>query len=132
MLPNGGSRGDVLIKSAVDGTVGNQKGTGGTGLNYIIALTGIFPSQGGSSGGYSQEILGEIRLFAGNFAPSGFAFCNGQLLQISTNTALFSLLGTTYGGNGTTNFALPDLKGSVPVHVGLSPAGSDWILGEKH
>jgi len=59
-----------------------------------------------------------IYLFASNFAPSGYAFCNGQILAISTNTALFSLIGTFYGGNGQNNFALPDLRGRVPLHVG--------------
>jgi microcystin-dependent protein len=65
-----------------------------------------------------DPFIGEIMLFAGNFAPNGWALCNGQLLAINTNTALFSLLGTYYGGNGTTNFGLPDLRGRAPVHVG--------------
>jgi microcystin-dependent protein len=62
--------------------------------------------------------IGEIRMFAGNFAPAGWAFCAGQLLPISENTALFQLIGTTYGGDGQSTFALPDLRGRVPVHVG--------------
>ncbi len=62
--------------------------------------------------------LGEIRIFAGNFAPDGWAFCNGQLLAISQHTALFSLLGVTYGGNGISTFALPDLRGRFPMHAG--------------
>jgi microcystin-dependent protein len=62
--------------------------------------------------------LGELRVFSFNFPPRGWAFANGQLLPINQNQALFSLLGTTYGGNGQTNFALPDLRGSVPIHVG--------------
>ncbi len=66
----------------------------------------------------SAPFIGEIRSFGFNFAPSGWAMCNGQLLPISQNTALFSILGTTYGGNGTTNFALPNLQGRVPVHAG--------------
>jgi microcystin-dependent protein len=66
--------------------------------------------------------LGEIRLFAGNFAPRGWAFCNGQILSLQQNTALFSLLGTTYGGNGQSTFALPDLRSRVPVHTGYSQA----------
>ena len=66
----------------------------------------------------SNPFVGEIRMFAGNFAPSGWAFCNGQLLAITSNAALFSILGTTYGGNGTTDFALPNLQGSVPLHFG--------------
>ena len=74
--------------------------------------------------------LGEIRMFAGNFAPTGWQFCNGQLLSIAQNTALFSLLGTTYGGNGITTFGLPDLRGRVPVHFGLGPGLTDVALGQ--
>jgi microcystin-dependent protein len=66
----------------------------------------------------AQPFLGEIRLFAGNFAPVGWEFCNGQLLQISQNDAIFALIGTTYGGDGVTTFALPDLRGRAPVHQG--------------
>lgn len=65
----------------------------------------------------SESYLGEIRMFAGNFAPQDWAFCNGQLLNISENEALFVLLGTTYGGDGQTTFKLPDLRGRVPIHV---------------
>jgi microcystin-dependent protein len=68
----------------------------------------------------SEPFIGEIIMFGGTFAPRGWAFCNGQLLSIAQNTALFSILGTTYGGNGTTTFALPDLRGRVPVHSGNS------------
>ncbi|TGV06831.1 phage tail protein, partial [Mesorhizobium sp. M00.F.Ca.ET.186.01.1.1] len=64
----------------------------------------------------SESYLGEVRMFAGNFAPQGWALCNGQLLSIAENEALFALLGTTYGGDGQTTFALPDLQGRVPVH----------------
>jgi len=66
----------------------------------------------------SDPFLAEIRIFSFNFAPKGWATCNGQLLPINQNQALFALLGTTYGGNGTTNFALPNLGGRVPIHVG--------------
>lgn len=69
-------------------------------------------------------------MFAGNFAPRTWAFCNGQLLSIAQNTALFSILGTTYGGNGTTNFALPDLRGRVPVGTSQGPGLTDKQLGE--
>jgi len=75
--------------------------------------------------------LAEIRMFAGNFAPRNWAFCNGQLLAISQNTALFSLLGTTYGGNGTTTFALPNLQGAAPMHAGQGIGLSDRVLGEE-
>jgi microcystin-dependent protein len=74
--------------------------------------------------------IGEIRLFAGNFAPRNWAFCQGQLLSIAQNTALFSILGTTYGGNGTTTFALPDLRGRVPVGAGAGTGLPNITLGE--
>ena len=66
----------------------------------------------------AEPFLGEIRLMSFNFPPKGWAFCNGLLLPINQNQALFSLLGTTFGGNGQVNFALPDLRGRVPIHVG--------------
>jgi len=74
--------------------------------------------------------LGQIVMFAGNFAPRGYAFCNGQILSIAQNTALFSLLGTTYGGNGVTNFALPNLSGRMPIGVGQSPGTENVLLGQ--
>jgi microcystin-dependent protein len=85
-------------------------------LNYLIAISGIFPSRDGS-GSIDPNIpfLGEVMPFAGNFAPAGWALCNGQLLPINQNQALFSLLGTTYGGDGRTTFALPDLRGRTVV-----------------
>ena len=82
----------------------------------------------------SQPFLGEIRIFAGNFAPYQWALCNGQLMPISQNTALFSLLGTQYGGNGTSNFALPNFQGMGPMHfgngAGLTPRSIGQIAGE--
>ena len=78
----------------------------------------------------SQPFIGEIRMFGGTFAPNGWAFCNGQILSIAQNTALFSLLGTTYGGNGSTTFALPDLRGRVPMGQGSGPGLSFRSLGE--
>jgi microcystin-dependent protein len=75
--------------------------------------------------------LGEIRLFGGNFAPLGYAFCSGQILSISQNDALFALIGTTYGGDGQTTFALPDLRGRIPVHVGQGPGLSSYVLGQS-
>ncbi len=105
-------------------------------LNYMIRLTGIFPSQNGSIDDGSGEgggnagvegFIGEVALFAGNFAPRGWTLANGQLLHISQNQALFSILGTTFGGDGETTFGLPDLRGRVPVHP-----GADGIsLGHK-
>ena len=79
----------------------------------------------------SEPFVAEIRIFAGNFAPRGFAMCDGQLLAINQNESLFSLLGTTYGGDGRTTFALPDLRGRVPVHPGTGPGLSPRRLGEK-
>jgi microcystin-dependent protein len=78
----------------------------------------------------SEPFIGQIILFAGNFAPRGWAFCEGQLLPIAQNTALFSILGTTYGGNGQTTFALPDLRGRVPMQPGNGPGLTPHSLGE--
>lgn len=77
-----------------------------------------------------EGTIAEIRLFAGNFSPRSWAFCSGQILSIAQNTALFSLLGTTYGGNGATTFALPDLRGRVPVGTGQGPGLPNFTLGE--
>lgn len=79
----------------------------------------------------TDPFLAEIRMFAGNFAPNGWALCNGQLMPISQNTALFSLLGTTYGGDGTSTFGLPDLRGSAPMQQGQGPGLSQRYLGES-
>jgi microcystin-dependent protein len=78
-----------------------------------------------------DPFVAQIAIFPFNFAPEGWAFCNGQLLPISQNTALFSLLGTTYGGNGESNFALPDFQGRVPIHPGQGPGLSLRDLGES-
>jgi microcystin-dependent protein len=78
----------------------------------------------------ADPFVAEIRIFGFNFAPKGWAFCDGQLLPLSQNTALFSLLGTTYGGNGKSNFALPDLQGRIPMHPGQGPGLSLHDLGE--
>ena len=78
-----------------------------------------------------DPFIAEIIMFGGNFAPRGWAFCDGQLLPISSNSALFSILGTTYGGDGRTTFALPDLRGRVSMHPGNGPGLSSRRLGEK-
>ena len=78
----------------------------------------------------SEPFLGEIRLFAGTFAPVGWNFCNGELLAISENDALFALIGTTYGGDGQATFALPDLRGRVPVHQGTGQGLSPYTIGQ--
>src|SRR5580658_742842 len=74
--------------------------------------------------------VGEIRMFGFGFAPQGWALCNGQLLPINQNQALFSLLGTTYGGDGRTTFALPDLQGRVPIHMGQGAGLSPYVMGQ--
>jgi microcystin-dependent protein len=118
-------------------------------VNYIISMFGVFPSQSKGSNGSDYKLLNpdgtivdfestrgiepyisEILIFPFSFAPQGFTLCNGQLLPINQNQALFSLLGTNFGGNGTTNFALPDLRGRVPVGLGTGN-GSSWTQGQR-
>ena len=94
-------------------------------INYCIALSGVFPSQNSS-----EPFLSEIEMYGFNFAPKGWAFCNGQLLPINQNAALFSLMGTFYGGNGINNFALPNLQGRVPVHFGNGAGLSPYTIGQ--
>ena len=101
-----------------------------TAIAWIAILSTLSPTA------FSQEpFIGEMRWFAGNFAPRGWTFCSGQLLAISQNQALFSILGTTYGGDGETSFALPDMRGRSPLHVGGSsgqgPGLSTRSLGQK-
>jgi microcystin-dependent protein len=80
----------------------------------------------------SEPFVGEIKMFAGNFAPYGWALCAGQLMPISENEALFNLIGTTYGGDGQETFGLPDLQGRVPIHMGQGPGLSqNYVIGEK-
>jgi microcystin-dependent protein len=78
----------------------------------------------------ANQYLGEIRMFAGNFAPVGWALCNGQLMSISQNAALFAILGTTYGGDGISTFGLPNLMGRVPMHWGQGAGLSSYVIGE--
>lgn len=79
----------------------------------------------------SDPFVAEVRIVGFNFAPRGWAFCDGQLLPLSQNTALFSLLGTMYGGNGKSNFALPDFQGRAPIHHGQGPGLSEYFIGES-
>jgi microcystin-dependent protein len=79
----------------------------------------------------SSPYIGEIRMFAGSFAPAGWAMCQGQLMPISQNDTLFNLIGTTYGGDGQSTFGLPDCQGRVPVHMGTLPGGGTYQIGEK-
>jgi len=95
-------------------------------LNYCIALVGIFPSRNAM-----EPFIGEIQLFGFNFPPRGFASCDGQLLPINQNSALFALLGITYGGDGRTTFGLPDLRGRVPIHYGNGPGLTNRPIGQK-
>lgn len=78
-----------------------------------------------------EGVIGYVTMFAGNFAPKNWAFCQGQIINIASNTALFSILGTVYGGNGTTTFGLPDLQGRTIVGVGTGPGLSPYTLGQK-
>lgn len=130
VINNGGSTYDFLMKSSVNGQVGFKKAHGGVGLNYIIAINGVYPYPEGSSQ-YIEAVMGEIRLYAGHIPPSGWLFCNGQQLPINQYQALFYLLGNNYGGNGVTTFAVPDLRGAVPVGVGTSTAGYTWNRDSK-
>jgi microcystin-dependent protein len=95
-------------------------------INYSIALTGIYPQRSSN-----EPFIGEVIMTAFNFNPMNFAFCNGQLLPISQNTALFSLLGTAFGGDGRSNFALPNLAGRVPIGNGAGPGLTLRIVGES-
>ena len=79
----------------------------------------------------SEPFLGEIRIFGFNFPPRGWALCNGQIISIAQNTALFSLLGISFGGNGQTTFGLPNLQSRVPVHFGQGPGLSNYIIGQQ-
>ena len=97
------------------------------GINHIIALVGVYPSRNS----IHDPTIAEITMFGGNFAPRGWALCDGQMLAISSNTALFSLLGTMYGGDGRTTFGLPDLRGRTAVHPGAGPGLTPRQLGEK-
>lgn len=98
------------------------------GLNYVIATSGVFAGPDNGTGG--QTFVGQMGLFAGNFAPTGWAFADGQTLAITGNDALFTLIGTTYGGNGQDAFALPDLRGRTVVGTGAGAGLSPWALGQ--
>ena len=104
-------------------------------IKYIFLYLGIVVLLAGAQAPlYAQAtdpFLGQLMLVPYNFAPRGWAFCQGQILPIAQNTALFSLLGTTYGGNGQTTFALPDLRGRVPMGAGQGPGLSDYVIGQQ-
>lgn len=149
-LPNGGTSGQVL---KTDGSgnyswVNQNTYSGGTNItvsgntinqntnmqpfrtiNYIICRNGVYPSSSGP--GTIEPFIGEIKMFAGAFAPANWSFCDGQLLPISQNNALFAILGTTYGGDGIVTFALPDLRGRAPIHEGQGAGLSNRTLGSS-
>lgn len=126
-ISTGGNPSDFLIKNDAAGTVSFRKGYVGLGISYIIAVDNSyhFPSST-EIPPYNGTYVGEIRLFSGSQLPSGWAYCDGQLLSATVYSTLFLLIGTTYGGNGTTNFSVPDLRTAVPVG-----AGANWSLGER-
>ena len=105
-------------------------------MRYLVSiiitlmLQGVLTVQSPVHAG-DEPYIGEMRWFAGFFAPRGWAFCSGQLLAISQNNALFSILGTTYGGDGRTTFGLPDLRGRAPVHFGQGPGLANRTLGQR-
>src|SRR3546814_5333321 len=110
-------------------------------LNFCVALAGVFPSPNQASAGnaghrpdgatrMSTPFLGEVLLFGFNFVPQDWHACDGILLSIAQNDALFALLGTTYGGDGQTSFAVPDLRGQVPLHQGKGPGLTPRVIGE--
>lgn len=101
-------------------------------VNFLICLDGYYPPHGGGpgSGGAITPYTGQIIMFAGNYEPPGWAFCDGQILTISSNPALYSILGTMYGGNGITTFALPDMRSRNPVHEGTGPGQLPYFLGQ--
>jgi microcystin-dependent protein len=95
-------------------------------VNYIIALVGIYPSRSS----IADPTIAEISMFAGNFAPRNWAFCDGQLLSVASNSALFSLVGTIYGGDGRTTFALPNMRGRTAIHAGNGPGLTPRTIGQ--
>ena len=129
IVNTGGVSYDFLMQTNGSGQVGVRKGYGALALRYIICTEGNFPNSSPPTA--VSPFLAEIKIFAGNYAPVGWMFCEGQLLQIVSNQSLFAVIGTTYGGNGTTNFALPDLRAAVPVHTGTSPAGYTWAWAQR-
>ena len=126
-----------LVTSNTGGDQAHDNVQPSLALNYMIATQGTFPSHNltagdpGSGNLGTGPYIGGVGLFGGNFAPRGWAAADGQLLPISSNAALFSILGTTYGGDGRTTFALPDLRGRVPIQQGTGPGLPTYRLGAR-
>lgn len=119
----------VAKNAVINNTGGNQSMNNMQpylAVNYIIALQGTFPSRSSM-----DPFLAEIIMFGGNFAPRGWALCDGQLLPINSNQAVFSLIGTIYGGDGRTTFALPDMRGRTAIHAGNGPGLTPRPLGQR-
>ncbi len=134
-LSNAASQYDFLMKGDANGTVGFKKAHGAVGMNYIICTSGVFPSANRMMGEASVmaevSVMGHVRIIASNTIPRGWAICNGLLLPVNQNQALFALLGYTYGGSGS-QFALPDMRGFVPVMQGTNPqTGYSWNRAQK-
>jgi hypothetical protein len=126
--PIGPEPADFVVKSPSNGKPIFRKGHTGIGLRYIICTTGTFPAANGSTG-IPGPFVGEIRIFAPvqpQVIPAGWMDCEGQLLNIAPYQMLFALIGTQYGGDGRTNFALPDLRGATVVG-----AGNGWAIAER-
>lgn len=108
-----------------------MKHTNKQSIFSFVAAMALFTAAPNSATAGAEPFVGEISYVGFNFAPRGWAKCDGQLLAISQNQTLFSLLGATYGGDGRTTFGLPDMRGRVPIHQGSSPGGSNFIMGQK-
>lgn len=134
IITSGGAVQDNLSKADASGTVGFKKGHRGYGMNYIICIQGIFPSQRAVQDRAvtgEGSFIGELKILAGNIVPKGWALCNGQLLNLAQNQQLYSLIGNTYGGTFPTNFAVPDLRAAAPVGQGTNSAGYTWTRAQK-
>ncbi len=128
ILKSGGNAFDFLKKHTPAGKVAFRKGHGAMGMRYIICVQGCtVPSTTVLTNG---PFLGEIKIIGGDWAPPGWMFCEGQTLTTASFGALFGVIGATYGGNGTTQFMLPDLRGSAPVAAGAA-SNMTWGLGQK-
>lgn len=108
-----------------------MKHTNKQSIFSFVAAMALFTAVPNSATAGTEPFVGEISYVGFNFAPRGWAKCDGQLLAISSNQSLYSLLGTAYGGDGRTTFGLPDMRGRVPVHQGSVPGGSNFIMGQK-